>query len=218
MEEIFADVFLVDGKICTLNMVPGNRVYGERLARDGEKEYRIWDLFRSKLAGAIKKGLATLPIGKGTKVLYLGAATGTTASHVSDMIGKDGTVFCIEFAQRSMRDLMNVCEKRENMVPILADARKPEEYKEIGQVDVIYEDVAQPNQDEILLLNSDAFLKKGGYAMIAIKSQSMDVTARPEKMYEQVKRNLEPHFEILQEINLHPYDKDHLFLLLRKKN
>ncbi|OIO22059.1 fibrillarin [Candidatus Micrarchaeota archaeon CG11_big_fil_rev_8_21_14_0_20_47_5] len=218
MEKIFENVFLVQGKIATKNLAEGSKVYGERLVREREGEYRIWDLYRSKLAAAIRKGLKELPIKEGSRVLYLGAASGTTASHVSDIVGEKGVVFCIEFAQRSIRDLIGICEKRKNMAPILADARKPRDYSDIGQVDVIYEDVAQPNQDEILLANAKAFLKKGGFAMIAIKSQSIDVTAAPKKMYEQVKVNLQGDFEILQEIELSPFDKDHLFLLLRKKD
>ena len=217
MEKLFDGVFRIERRICTRNLIRGNKVYGERTVEESGEQYRVWDLYRSKLAGAINKGLKEMPIKDGGKILYLGAATGTTASHISDIVGKGGVVFCVEFAQRSMRDLIGVCEKRENMMPILADANKPSEYAEIGKVDVVYQDVAQPNQDEILIKNGIEFLQKGGYAMVAIKSQSIDVTAKPKDTYDRFKGALGKEFEILQEIELFPYDKDHLFLLLRKK-
>ncbi|MEM2963764.1 MAG: fibrillarin-like rRNA/tRNA 2'-O-methyltransferase [Candidatus Anstonellales archaeon] len=217
MKRLFDGIFLVGGRIATKNLVPGKGVYGEKLILEGGIEYRVWDIFRSKLAAAIKKGLKGMPIRSGSRVLYLGAASGTTASHISDIVGREGVVFCIEFAQRPMRELIHVCEARENMIPILADANHPERYSEIENVDVIYEDVAQANQDEILIKNSQAFLKEGGYAMIAIKSQSIDVTQDPHRTYEKVKKSLLSKFTILEEIELSPYDKDHLFLLLEAK-
>ena len=185
-EEKFPGVYLVGGRLATKNLSPGFRVYGEKLAQEGEADYRMWDLYRSKLAGALHKGLKEMPIKPGSIVLYLGASTGTTPSHVSDIVGPEGGVYCVEFAQRSMRDLISVCERRSNMLPIMGDARKPDEYAEHieGKVDVIYQDVAQPDQDEIFLRNSRLFLKAGGGGMIAIKSQSIDVTRAPKKIFE----------------------------------
>src|SRR5919199_4845942 len=80
---------VLDGQrqLATLNLVEGNSVYGEKLVRQKGIEYRVWDPYRSKLAGAIKKGLNNLPIKKSMRVLYLGASTGTTVSHVSDIVG-----------------------------------------------------------------------------------------------------------------------------------
>ncbi len=218
-EEIFQGVFMVGGKLATRNFAPGTRVYGEKLAQEGEAEYRMWDLYRSKLAAAIHKGLKEMPIKPGSIVLYLGASTGTTPSHVSDIVGEDGGVYCVEFAQRSMRDLLNVCERRENMLPIMGDARLPQEYAEQieGKVDVIYQDVAQPDQDEIFLKNSRMFLKKGGWGMIAIKSQSIDVTRQPKKVFEQFVRNMAPEMDVQQQIELAPYDLEHLFISGKKK-
>ena len=118
----------VDGEkqIATLNLIKGNNVYGEKLVKYNGDEYRIWDPFRSKLAGALKKGLKKLPIMNGTKVLYLGASTGTTVSHVSDIVGTNGIVFAVEPAIRVARELIeNVASKRKNVMPILEDARKP---------------------------------------------------------------------------------------------
>ena len=51
-------------------------------------EYRVWNPFRSKLAAAILGGVDKIHMKPGAKVLYLGAASGTTVSHVSDIVGK----------------------------------------------------------------------------------------------------------------------------------
>lgn len=217
VEKRFDGVFEVGGRLATRNLTPGDRVYGERLEREGKVEYRRWDPYRSKLSAAILRGLGEMPIKPGSSVLYLGAASGTTASHVSDIVGEKGVVYCVEFAPRTMRDLLAVCERRKNMLPILADARRPEDYEKYikGKVDVLYEDVADPEQARILLANARAFLRKGGHAMIAIKSQSIDVAERPERTYEKVIAQLVGAFEVLERINLHPFDKDHLFVLAR---
>ncbi|MGQ9507381.1 MAG: fibrillarin-like rRNA/tRNA 2'-O-methyltransferase, partial [Candidatus Bathycorpusculaceae bacterium] len=148
-------VTLEDGahRLATKNLASGRNVYGERLIRYEGFEYRVWDAYRSKLAAAILKNLRTVPIKPNHKVLYLGAASGTTASHVSDIVGEDGHVYCVEFAARAIRELVNnVCAYRINMVPILEDARFPEKYAVFisGRVDDIYCDIAQPEQAKIL--------------------------------------------------------------------
>jgi len=219
VEKKFEGVFQIGGRIATKSFAPGTKVYGERTEREGKDEYRFWEPYRSKLSAAMLKGLKEMPIGHGSLVLYLGAASGTTASHVSDIVGEKGLVYCVEFAPRTMRDLINVCEVRKNMLPILGDARNPEEYAKYikGKVDVIYEDVADPAQAAILVANARAFLKKGGHAMIAIKSQSIDVAVQPKKTYEKVIAELEGSFDILERMDLNPFDKDHLFLLAKFK-
>ncbi|HVP92352.1 MAG TPA: fibrillarin-like rRNA/tRNA 2'-O-methyltransferase, partial [Acidobacteriota bacterium] len=93
-------ITLEDGaqRLATKNLTPRINVYGERLLRVEGVEYRVWDAFRSKLAAAILKNLQTVPIEPDHRVLYLGAASGTTASHVSDIVGEKGHVYCVEFA------------------------------------------------------------------------------------------------------------------------
>jgi fibrillarin-like pre-rRNA processing protein len=216
IEEKFKGVFLIDRRLATRNLIRGFRVHGERLLSVDEVQYRSWDPYRSKLAAAIIKGMRNMPITSGSKVLYLGAAAGVTPSFISDIVGEKGAVYCVEFAPRSMRDLLYVCEKRSNMLPLFADARKTERYeREVGKVDLIYEDVAQPDQEDIMIKNAQKFLKKGGYAMLAIKSQSVDVTKQPKEVYEKLLKKLEKHFEILECYELSPFDKDHLFVLMR---
>jgi len=140
----FEGVFLVDGKLATVSLLPGRSVYGEQLVKSGKKEYRIWSLYRSKPAAAIKKGLEKLHLKKGMSIIYLGVASGTTVSHFSDIVGKEGIIYGIDIAERVLRELIPHAEKRGNIVPILADARRPESYENLvlGKVDLLYEDVA----------------------------------------------------------------------------
>ncbi|HID72632.1 TPA: fibrillarin-like rRNA/tRNA 2'-O-methyltransferase, partial [Candidatus Micrarchaeota archaeon] len=184
------------------------------LIREEGKELRMWDSYRSKLSGALRKGLKTFPFKEGSKVLYLGASTGTTPSHLSDIVGDDGEIFAVEFAPQCMKSLIALAELRENLIPIHADARIPRDYDEVGEVDIIYQDVAQPDQDDILIKNANMFLKMGGIAMICIKSQSIDVTKKPDDVFAEVIKNLEKKFMVLEKIRLDPYDKDHMFVVL----
>ncbi|MEW6749317.1 MAG: fibrillarin-like rRNA/tRNA 2'-O-methyltransferase [Candidatus Micrarchaeota archaeon] len=203
------------GSFATVSADPGRQVYKEKIIRKDGREYRVWDAFRSKLCGAMKKGLKTFPFSPGSKVLYLGASTGTTISHLSDILGPDGEIFAVEIAPQCMKPLIALSERRDNIIPIHGDARKPEGYEEVGEVDSIYQDVAQPDQDDILIKNAKMFLKKGGIAMICIKSQSIDVTKRPDEVFEMVVKKLETAFEVVEKMKLEPYDKDHLFVVLR---
>jgi len=212
-------VTLEDGaqRLATRNLALGRNVYGERLIRFEGVEYRVWDAFRSKLAAAILKGLNTVPIKPSHKVLYLGAASGTTASHVSDIVGEKGHVYCVEFASRSMRDLIeNVCAYRFNMSPIMEDARLPERYAMFvrGKVDDVYCDIAQPEQAKVLADNADLFLKADGWVMLAVKSQSIDVTKEPSEVYKSEVKVLEKRgFRVEQVVHLEPYDKAHAMII-----
>ncbi len=206
-------------RLATQNLAPGRAVYGEHLVKHGNVEYRTWDPYRSKLAAAILKGLETVPIQPDHKVLYLGAASGTTASHVSDILGKEGLVYCVEFAARSIRELVdNVAAYRFNMSPILADARLPEKYAAlVGKADDIYCDVAQPEQAKILADNADRFLKPRGWTMLAVKSQSIDVTKEPSDIYRQEIKTLESRlFKIRQTVHLEPFDKAHAMIVAQR--
>ena len=206
-------------KLGTKNMVPGYSVYGERLVRFKGEEYRLWDPFRSKLAAAIINGLDKVPILPKQKVLYLGAASGTTASHISDIVGEDGQVYCVEFASRSLRDLVNnVCASRYNMVPILADARLPETYSRmVERVDNIYCDVAQPEQARILADNSDMFLTEMGWILLAIKAQSIDVTKEPAVVFKNEIALLEARgFRVSNVVDLELFDKAHVMVVAQK--
>lgn len=213
-------VFLAKGKgedtIVTKNMVPGESVYGEkRVAVDigeGNKvEYRVWNPFRSKIAAAIVGGVENIGIRPGAKVLYLGAASGTTVSHVSDVVGETGTVYAVEFSHRSGRDLINVAKKRTNVIPIIEDARYPNKYRMlVGMVDVLFSDVAQPDQARIFALNAQSFLKNGGAFMISIKANCVDSTAAPESVFSsEVEKLKAEKFKPAEQLTLEPYERDH---------
>lgn len=211
--------FLEDGaqRLATRNLTPGRTVYGERLIRFKKVEYRVWDAFRSKLAAVIIKGVQTVPITRGNRVLYLGAASGTTPSHVSDIVGEEGHVYCVEFASRSIRDLVNnVAAYRLNMSPFLEDARFPERYAMFipGKVDCVYCDVAQPEQAKLLADNADVLLKPAGWVMLAVKAQSIDVTKDPLVVYKQEAKVLKNRgFDIKEIVRLEPYDKAHAMIV-----
>lgn len=213
MKEIFPGVFRFNSEIATENSSIGFRVYGEKLIRKNGKEFRVWDPYRSKLAAGILNGLKFLPISERTNVLYLGASSGTTASHIADIT--KGFVFCVEFSSRMMQELIQICEKRKNMVPIFADANKPEQYTFIATIDLIYQDVSQKNQAEILLKNSNIFMPE--YVIIAIKARSIDSIQEPKKIFIQEIEKLKSKFNVLQIINLKPYDKDHVLVNLKSK-
>lgn len=217
MKTDFPGVLRIDNSYATLNADPGKRVYTEKLMKREGSEYRTWDPFRSKLCAAMRNGLKTFPFRKGSKILYLGASTGTTISHLSDIVGDEGEIFAVEISPQCMNILLRLCERRENIIPIHADARKPSGYEEVGEVDSIYQDVAQPDQDDILIKNARMFLKEGGIAMICIKSQSIDVTKNPKEVFEAVLRKLDGDFKVLERIKLEPFDKDHLFVVLERR-
>jgi fibrillarin-like pre-rRNA processing protein len=218
--EIYWAIF-EDGsqRLATKNFASGRKVYGERLIRYGNEEYRVWDPFRSKLAASIFKDLKNVPIKPGNKVLYLGAASGTTASHVSDIVGKEGHVYCVEFAVRSVQKLLNnVCSLRFNMSPILADARFPERYMILlEEVENIYCDIAQPQQAKILVNNANFFLESEGVVMFAIKARSIDVTKEPKQLYERETKILEANgFRVKDSVNLKPYHKAHVIVVAQR--
>jgi len=218
MENVFHCLFN-DGaeRLCTKNLALGSNVYGERLVRYQGTEYREWNAFRSKLAGAIMKGLKENPVRKGIKVLYLGAASGTTPSHISDIIEEKGKVYSVEFSPRVVRELILVAQKRPNMFPILADARFPQSYRTLVEdADVLYVDIAQPNQTDIAIYNAEFFLKSGGYILLAIKARSIDVTRDPKEIYKTELEKIEKAgFVTEQVINLDPYDKDHSMFIAK---
>ncbi len=205
-------------QLATKNLDPGKAVYGEKLIPVEGVEYRIWDPRRSKLGAMVLKKF-DIPLKEDSKVLYLGAASGTTVSHVSDIVS-EGAVYAVEFAPRSMRDLIGLASRRKNVHPILADAGRPDSYSHLVEpVDLIFQDVAQPNQAEIAARNAARFLKKNGYLLLSIKSRSIDTAANPKEIFKEeigkLEQAFEPKFEILNAKDLMPYHEDHLAVLAK---
>ncbi len=218
MKEIFPGVFSINQKIATLNSTPGIKTFGEILSEVDNKEYRLWDPNHSKAAAAIAKGIKLFPIQRGTIIVYLGIAHGYTASFFSDIIGPEGVIYGIEFSDRCFNELLPVAYRRRNILPILADARKPEDYKNkvLEKVDIVYCDIAQRDQTDVAVRNCKAFLKKGGYLMLAIKTQSIDVT-KPAKMTvaDEISRLKNHGFEIVDWKMLDPFEERHGFVIAR---
>jgi len=218
-------VYVAKGKddaLCTKNMDPGTSVYGEkRISVEGEVkgedgkadkcEYRVWNPFRSKLGASIVGGIGHMPIKAGSKVLYLGGASGTTVSHVSDMVGPEGLVYAVEFSHRCGRDLTNMAKKRQNVVPIVEDARQPMKYRMlVGACDVVFADVAQPDQARIVALNASMFLKNNGWFIISIKANCVDSTAAPEAVYaSEIEKLKKDNCKPKEYLTLEPYHRDH---------
>ena len=188
-------------------------VYGERII-DG---FRIWDPYRSKLAALLLKSPLPLPIvlSIDSIVLYLGASTGTTVSHVSDIV-RDGLVYAVEISPRSMRQLLQLAESRRNIIPILGDAARPESYSRLVEpADLVYQDVAQRNQADIATLNSARYLKAGGTLVLMIKTRSIDSSASPVEIRSSEIEMLKG-LEVISVMDLLPYHHDHWAVVAKK--
>ncbi len=184
-------------------------VYSERMLGNA----RVWDPFRSKLAALYYEGRG-VEITSDTRVLYLGAANGTTVSHVADYAD---VVYAVEFAPRPMQDLLEVARRRKNIVPIMADATRPEQYGPLVEmVDLVYQDVAQPDQAMIAIRNS-AFLKPDGKMILMLKTRSVDVRKEPAVVFEETVNVLvSAGFMVQESIWLLPYHQDHAAIVCKK--
>ena len=220
MKEIFPGVYSINNKIATVNSTPGIKTFGEMLVKAEGKEFRLWDPNRSKACAAIVKGIKEFPIREGTIVLYLGIAHGFTASFLSDIIGSNGMLYGVEFSDRCFNELLPVVEKRRNIIPILADARKPENYKNtvIEKVDVVFCDIAQRDQTDVAIRNCKEFLKPNGYLMLAIKTQSIDVTRSSKEIVREEMNKVVAYFDIIDWKMLEPFEDKHGFVLAKFKD
>lgn len=178
--------------------------------------YRPWNPSASKLASMLLKGMG-VPLKRDSRVLYLGAASGTTVSRVAD-IAAAGVVYAVEFAPRPARDLLKAIEYRMNVVPIIADARYPDKYPPfIDSVDVIYQDVAQPGQAGIAIANADKYLESGGTLVMAIKAKSISSTDIVGDIFRNELKELETRFDIVDKMSLEPLHHDHLAVMGKYK-
>lgn len=175
----------------------------------------MWNPFRSKLAAAIVGGVEAVHIGPGSKLLYLGAASGTTVSHCSDIVGPEGLVYGVEFSHRPGRDLINTAKRRTNIIPIVEDARYPLKYRMlVGMVDVIFADVAQPDQARIVGHNAQYFLKNGGHFVISIKASCIDSTVQAEAVFaSEIKKLQGMGLKPSEYVTLEPYERDHAVVI-----
>lgn len=216
MEETKLGIFRENDQLYTENAFPGEKVYGENLISKEGSEFREWNPNRSKAAAAVMNGF-NLGVKPDDEMLYLGAASGTTVSHFSDILD-EGFIVAVEYSQEVARKLVGLSEQRGNIAPVIADARKPEDYQEfLDEVDIVYQDISQSDQAEIFIKNCREYLKDDGIGLLAVKAQSISSTQDPQEIFEEVKDKLKEEFRILDEVELKPYEKDHLFLKLEKK-
>lgn len=205
------------GRIYTQSIFPGKAPFQERIIKKNKEEYREFDPRRSKLAAMIKKGCTNIGIRKNDVVLYLGASHGYTASFVSDIIGTEGLLFGVDPAPRVMRDFIFLAEERINMAPVFADANHPKTYQDrICQVDVVFQDIAQRNQPEIFIKNCQLFLKPGGYGLLAIKARSIDISRKPKNIFNEIRKQFEERFTVIDFKTLDPFEKDHAMIIVKK--
>jgi fibrillarin-like pre-rRNA processing protein len=218
MKEIFPRIFLIDNKIAVENNVPGYRPFDEEVLVVEGKEFRVWSPLRSKAGAAIQRGISSFPIKRGSKVLYLGIAHGYTSSFLSSVVD-NGVIYGVEFSERCFTELLPMCNKYKNIIPIMADARTTEEFAWIEKVDVVYIDIAQPDETEIFIRNCREFMKEDGYGMMAVKSRSIDVTKSPNTIYrEAIKKLEESGFSIIDWKTLDPYERAHAFIVVKFKS
>jgi len=210
-------IFRKNDRIFTENLdsCRGIKVYNEKLITYKNREFRSWNPYRSKLAAAILKGLKNIKITSESKVLYLGAATGTTVSHISDIV-KRGVVYSVENSPVAVNELIQVSEKRQNVIPILWDANHPDRYSSlVPSVDLVYQDISQRNQAEIFIGNIRRYLKKNGIGILMVKARSIDVSLKPKNAYDLVCVELEnSELKIKGKIDLTPYEKDHAAIVV----
>ncbi len=208
-------VYKKNDKLFTINpdACRGTKVYNEQLITQDAIEYRSWNPFRSKLAAALLKGL-TIDIKPDFHLLYLGAATGTTVSHLSDII-TNGVIYAVEPSPIAATDLLKVCEKRPNIIPLISDANHPERYQHlVPPVDLIYQDISQRNQADIFTRNIHAYLKANGTGLIMVKARSIDVALKPKQAYDLVATHLkQQNLKIKKPVELAPFEKDHAAIL-----
>jgi len=188
----------------------------ERLATRGppvsdeptDGDWRAWRPGRSKLAAMLELGMDVRLGGADGTVLYLGAAAGTTASHVADAAGP---TYAVEFAPRPARDLVAVAADRDRLFPLLEDARRPGTYAHVVEagVDAVVQDVATRGQAAVAVRNR-RFLADDGRLLAAIKARSEDVTADPEAVFEAATADLREAYTVLESRRLDPYHADHL--------
>jgi fibrillarin-like rRNA methylase len=191
-------------------------VYGERLVAKRSGWWRRWDPYRSKLSAALLKGYRGPVPQPGERWLYLGAATGTTASHLADLVGPEGAVYAVEMSLRPFARLLRLAERYPNLFPILGDARHPDDYSGwIPPVDGVYSDVAQPDQVGIACRNGELFLRDGRPLLLVLKLSSLGRERSSEILVERALGEMRPFRPLAPPIALEPYHRQHRFLAAR---
>ena len=215
MKEVQPGIFRQNNKIYT-KAASTKQVYGETFIEQEGTKYRNWQPSRSKVGAGVMKDFE-LGLEQDFDVLYLGAASGTTVSHFSDIL-EDGFVFAVEYSDTTARDLVEVAEQRENIAPILDNARQPENYAEmVPEVDLVFQDISQSDQAEIFIRNCEKFLKDNGVGLLSVKARSISTSRDKNEIFDEVREKIQEEFEVVTETELDPYEKEHLLMRIKKK-
>jgi fibrillarin-like pre-rRNA processing protein len=186
-------------------------VYGERWESVDGRVVRSFEPGRSKLAAALLRdwdGPVPVP---GERWLYLGAASGTTASHVADLLGPGGRLYAVERSARPFARLLRLAERWTNLLPILGDARTPARYADrVPIVEGIYADVAQPDQVALVLANAEMFLRdEGGALVLALKTSSMGRGVPAPSHLKSAEAALSARLDLAPSVRLDPFYRSH---------
>lgn len=163
------DLIWQDDKLLSPGRIlPGDRTYNGM---------RVWEPQRSKVAALCYLNYEP-PICH-ARILYLGAAAGTTVSFLSDYAE---VVYAVEFSSRPIRNLIRLARQRSNIIPFFQDARYPERYIPfIESVDILIQDIAQRDQVEIAVKNL-SLLKNGGHFILFLKMLSISVVSGKDEL------------------------------------
>ena len=214
----------------TRNAVKGVSVSGERRKRDGRNEWRLWNPNRSKVAASIlktKRDASALLPDSGSTCLYLGASTGGTVSHIHDNVcgagnHHGGQVVAVDISPRMMRNLVKLAERRQGLVPVLADARNPLAVAPYirGKADWLHQDLSIGDQAETFVRMTSAFLKQRGAAILSLKAASERwMEGGDDARFEHTKSIIEDcqHLELLEIIDISVFEEQHaVFHCVRK--
>lgn len=219
MKKMSEGIYRRNGMIYTINNTDKHKYYDEDILIHLNNYYRQWNPYKSKISASIKKNLKEIPISRESVILYLGSSSGTTVSHISDIL-TNGKIFAVDSSKEMMKKFMKLAHNRKNIFPILESARNYKNYDIPSDtcIDLIIQDVACVDQVNILINNSDYYLKSKGKVLITIKTQCIDSIKKPGIVIEEQKEILKGKFKILQTLNLEPFEKNHWLLLMEKRN
>ncbi len=179
--QLFSDRVKIEGRsLWSRNSVRGVSLRGERLKREGRKEWRQWNPRTSKIAaGLLKSKQSGLLPDSGANCLYLGSGHGTTISHLHDQVcGANnqfsGTILAVDISPRCIRDVIRLSESRPGILPIFADCRNLDSVSPFlnKKVAWLFQDVSQSGQVEIFIKACNRFLSSGGTGVLSLKSES----------------------------------------------
>ncbi len=227
IREVSSSVRIEGRGLWTRNAVKGVAVRNESLKRERGVEWRHWSPRTSKLAAGIlrTKGEPAdlLPL-QGASVLYLGAGHGTTISYLHDHLCGEGNEFggqivAVDISPRCLRDLIRLAKARPGLLPVLADARKPETLTPWlpNRVPWLFQDVSQAGQVDLFLAAAKNFLAPGGLALLSLKSASERVSAGgANEQYEAAAAALaNAGLEVLEVIELTGWEEQHALISAR---